>query len=181
MARGIIIGSVVDADGDGIDGAEVALSSIHGADSQGILVTYHVKMQKRDIGSWPHKSTVSDDRRVTRAGGFFAIGFSWDTDPDNLARVAGVDVLDVKLTVLTDDGYETFWGPAIKVLDTGVMLSNFKAGKFMMEGPSNREILNKLKPEFKNAITGKEFDGIPFTMLSTEQHAILGVMPALQY
>ncbi len=177
MARGIIIGSLVDAGGDGIDGADVSLSSIHGADSQGILVAFDVPMAKREVGGW-FKTTVSGTSRVTRSGGFFAIGFSWPTNPDNLARVAGVDVLDVKLTVIKDK-LKTFWGQAIKVLDVPLMLENFKAGKFLMSGPSNQEILKKLKPEFKKAITGKEFDGIPFTMLSTDQTAILGVMPGL--
>jgi hypothetical protein len=137
-------------------------------------------VQSRQVGGW-FKTTISGTSRVTHSGGFFAIGFEWDSaDPDNLARVAGVDVLDVKLTAINNDYLaNNFYGKAIKVLDVAEMLHNFKAGKFLMSGPSDQELLKKLKPEFKKAITGKEFSGIPFSMLSTNQTAVVGIMTDL--
>ena len=42
-----------------------------------------------------------------------------------------------------------------------------------------KDIYSQIKPELQKAITGKEFDGIPFSMLSTDQTAIVGLMPGL--
>ena len=181
MARGIVFGQVTKS-GKPLAGASAALSSIRGADANGILVQYNVPREKQEIGSWPYKNTILTEQRITNADGVFVIPFSWDQySADNLARVAGVDVLNIKVTVFdSDTSYKTFWGPGYKVPDIVQLINNIKTGMLLQSG-SNKEILDKLKPEFKNAITGKEFNGIPFTMLSTDQTAILGLLPNLAF
>ncbi|MFA5119723.1 hypothetical protein [Zavarzinia sp.] len=179
MARGIILGSVTNSVGDPMSG-DVSLSSIRGGDSNGILVQYSVPMIEQKVGSWPFDTKVKVASRKLVAG-CFAIPFSWPTTPDNLARAAAVDLLDVKVTVMDESSnYKTFWGKAAKVIDGVQFVNNVKAGKVMMSG-SPEDILKSLKPDLKKAIKGDELDQIPYTLLSVDQIAILGLMPGLQF
>jgi hypothetical protein len=172
MARGIVIGQVFDSSSDPVADTQVALTAVRGADVNGVLVKYTVpRITYRNLPI---------EQRLTNGDGVFAIPFSWDeANADNFARVAGVDIIQIKVTVLLETEGKSLEGSGFKVLDGIQLLNNIKTGELMGTG-SFQDIFDELKPQFEDAITGDEFHGIPFTMLSTEQIAILGLLPNLR-
>ncbi|PWR21056.1 hypothetical protein [Zavarzinia compransoris] len=180
MARGLILGTITDGSGDAIDDLEVSLSAVRGADCNGILVQYDVPLAEKKIGSFFFSTKVKVGSRPVK-NGVFAIPFAWPTTPDNLGRVAGVDLLAVKITAIDGKGVvQNYWGKAAKVIDGIQLVANIKSGQVLLSG-SPKDILKSLKPEMKKAVKGEDLSSIPFTLLSTDQIALLGLMPDLTF
>ena len=175
MARGLVIGNVVNSSsGKPMVGAEVGITNIWGFDVNGPLVSYQVP--RIEI-----KKGYPTERRPTDGNGIFKIPFSWDTaNADNLGRVAGAVSLPVRVIVFPSQESKTFDGSAIKVVDGVQLIDNIKSGKLILAG-SGQEILDKLDPALKAALSGQDLGSVPFTMLSVDQIAILGIMPNLSY
>jgi hypothetical protein len=179
MARGLVIGQVFKSAGHGPEvNADVSISAIRGADVGGNLVTHSVPMKSRD----GYKSAL----RPTNDAGVFIIPFQWDQmSSDNWGRVVGADTLKIKVTVISADGNRIgrAEGDGFKVLDSLQLPNDIKNGLVLRQGAGRSAIANltpdKIKPDFKKAITGKEFDGLPFTLFTTDQTAILGLLPAM--
>lgn len=176
MARGIIVGRVTDDSSAAAVGAQISLLNINGAFVNGVQIPFKVPKVTAEVGSGWFKTPMPVESRESQAEGLFAIPFSWDSsNADVFARVVGNDSMTFKIIAQKGQDYRTSWGKACWVPDLIQMLNNIKTGQLMMKGEV-KPIFDKLKPQFKNLITGKEFEGIPFTMLSTEQIAIVGVI-----
>jgi hypothetical protein len=179
MARGLVIGQVFKAAGHGPEAnADVSIAAIRGADVNGSLVTHTVPMKSR--------GGYSTALRPTNDAGVFIIPFRWDeTSSDNWGRVTGADTLKIKVTVISADGNRIGRSDVdgFKVMDGLQLPNDIKNGLVLRQGAGRSAIANltpdKIKPAFKKAITGKEFDGLPFTLFTTDQTAILGLLPGM--
>jgi hypothetical protein len=139
-----------------------------------------VKKIEQEVGDGWFTSKMPIETRRTNAAGLFAIPFSWDSaEPNNLARVAGVQTLQIKVAAVGFGWIRPFWGQGFKVPDVVQLIENIKSGNLARSGDLQR-VYDKLKPQFKDVLTGKEFSGIPFSMLSTDQTAILALLPDLR-
>lgn len=153
---------------------DVALSAVRGTDVNGILINYIVPKVE--------KGANMVQQRALNGAGVFVIPFTWNTwDANDLARAAGADILQIKVTVIPAEGdYKTFEGEGYKVPDAVQMLENIKAGRLARSGDTSK-IFQKLRPEFQKAVTGKEFSGIPFSILSPDQIAIFALLPDCRF
>jgi len=172
MARGIIFGVVAKSETDkgGLPGAVAHLGGVRGADvAGGSLITTKVPLRKDELG-WT-------ETRVAKAFGVFTISFEWDPAVD-IARASGIPVMKVTLTAWKDKTRskgKMFSGPAALMLDVGALLDTIKNGT-AIQTDGTRSVLNGLTKEMKKAITGEEFESVHRRLLSTEQHAIVGVL-----
>ncbi len=174
MARGIIIGvaAKTEDDKDGVPGAIALLGGIRGADvAGGPMITARVPLRKEGAG--PTES------RVAREFGVFTIPFTWDPAVD-WARANGVPVMRVVVSVWPDaarqDAKRKFcFGPAGLILDVPRLLNTVKQGT-AIQSDSIKSVLKNLTKEMKKAISEKDFESVHKSMLSTEQHAIVGVV-----
>ena len=179
MARGLVFGKVVRS-GSGLPeaNADVSISAVRGADVNGSLVPVTVPMKPRD-------GYVSALRPTDKAG-VFVIPFRWDEmNADNWGRVTGVDTLKIRVNVIRADGnlIRSFEGDGYKIMDGLRLANDIKDGSVLRQGAGRAAMApfapGQLTPEFKKAVTGKEFDGIPFTLYTANQTAILGLLPML--
>jgi hypothetical protein len=173
VARGIILGNIIDSTGSPVNAGSAQIVMVQGGDVNGRNVNFNpVKIKDK------YRKVLNE---LLRDGGVFVLPFNWNPASDDLARVAANELLDIKVIVFSEGStdYRTFWGKAGKVPDVVQMLNNIKNGRLIASGDTG-DLWKKLKPEMKNAVTSKEFDS-PLTMLSTEQTAIIGVMPDCRY
>jgi hypothetical protein len=182
MARGVVFGIVMSGS-DPVSGARVGLSALRGADSNGTLIQYSVPPEKIEAGNWFHKISFTSETRATNDAGIFILPFAWDqTSPDNWGRIAGTDVLTLKVIAFKPDStaYATAEGVAYKVPDGIQLMAEIKSGKALLES-SNKDILKDLKQQYKDAIKGDEVKPIPYTFLSTDQIAIVGIARTISF
>jgi hypothetical protein len=174
MARGFLVGNFVDnTTGLPLPLLEVGLTNLRGADVNGRNINFDVPQAEITRG-------ILGPRRLTDALGIFKIPFTWPVTPDNLARVAGQDLLDVDLIAFQGLASKSFKGTAAKIPDALQIIEVIKSGQLLLVG-SSKDVLDKLTPLLKNSLDPKDLSAIPFTMLSTDLIMIFGVFVNVRY
>jgi hypothetical protein len=76
--------------------------------------------------------------------------------------------------------YKTFEGGAMLALDVPQLIEEFKNGRLLLYG-TGQNILDRLTETLKGALSGQDMGPVPFTALSIEQVAIIGILPNLPF